>query len=233
MFHVEQFPVARSLPLRLESRAMISEACLRELLAPFGILLTSGQTSQLNTYLDLLIAWNRRINLTSVRNPEECVTRHFGESLFLSRKHTLKGPLLDVGSGAGFPGLALKIVFPELAPTLLEPIAKKRAFLKEVVRACGFTNVEVRPERLAAYSLLNPQARFDAATSRAVGDAEEIVRLLARCLSDEGKIFLWLGEDQAVRLIKNTSRFIWQESMPVPLSRKRQIIRGTLKTDCQ
>ncbi|MGH9403017.1 MAG: 16S rRNA (guanine(527)-N(7))-methyltransferase RsmG, partial [Terriglobia bacterium] len=88
----------------------------------------------MSTYLGLLLRWNEKINLTAIRTPEECVTRHFAESLFLARHEQLNGRLLDIGSGAGFPGLALKVAVPELAVTLLEPVAKKRAFLKEVVR---------------------------------------------------------------------------------------------------
>src|ERR1039458_3252543 len=112
--------------------------------------LTPAQLDQISTYIDLLQRWNARINLTAIRDPEEAVTRHFGESLFLARHVPLQGSLLDIGSGAGFPGLALKIVFPDLSVTLLEPVTKKRAFLKEAARVCGFTQVTVRGQRLEA-----------------------------------------------------------------------------------
>ena len=86
---------------------MLSEARARTLLEPFQLNLTSEQVRDLLTYLELLLSWNRRINLTGVRSAEECITRHFGESLYLARSVPLEGRLLDIGSGAGFPGLAL------------------------------------------------------------------------------------------------------------------------------
>ena len=125
---------------------------LRQLLEPFGVDLSSAQADQILAYLHLLLRWNEKINLTAIRDPEECVTRHFGESLFLAGHRQLHGDLLDIGSGAGFPGLALKIVFPGISVTLLEPVAKKRAFLKEAARACGFSQVAVRGERLEEFA---------------------------------------------------------------------------------
>jgi 16S rRNA (guanine527-N7)-methyltransferase len=226
MFHVKQIPLAHPFALRIESSPVLTEDRIRELLAPFGILLTSDQISRLNAYLDLLLTWNTRINLTSIRTPEECVTRHFAESLYLSRRYVLGGRLLDVGSGAGFPGLALKIAFPSLAATLLEPVAKKRAFLKEVARNCGFSNVEVRPERVDAYRSTNPERQFDVATSRAVGGIPEICRQMASCLKIGGKIFLWLGEDASAHVSSHTPEVEWREVLPIPLSQKRKIFCG-------
>src|SRR3990172_6627889 len=121
---------------------MLSVSRVSNLLEPFGLDLHRHQIEQVRAYLELLMRWNQRINLTAIRTPEGCATRHFGESLYLARWVELRGKLLDIGSGAGFPGLALKICSPELAVTLLEPVAKKRAFLKEVARACGFSEVE-------------------------------------------------------------------------------------------
>ena len=147
---------------------MLTELHVRRLLEPFGLDLNPGQVGQIQTYVDLLLRWNQKINLTAIRNAEDCVTRHFGESLFLAQHAELSGSLLDIGSGAGFPGLALKIVAPDLAVTLLEPVAKKRAFLKEASRACGFLQVDARGERLEDFVRTGPPS-FDSATSRAVG----------------------------------------------------------------
>src|SRR2546422_9297920 len=148
--------------------AVLTERDVRDLLAPFDLDLTSSQIGKVNTYLDLLLRWNARINLTSVRTPAECVARHFGESLYLSRWVELRGANLDIGSGAGFPGLALKIAFPGLATTLLEPVAKKRAFLKEVARACAMESVEVRSERLEEF-LGRSEAAIERSEERRVG----------------------------------------------------------------
>jgi 16S rRNA (guanine527-N7)-methyltransferase len=176
---------------------MLDEATIRRLLEPFGLGLSSEQISQVIAYLELLRRWNKKINLTGIRDPESSVRRHFGESLYLSRWVQLQGKLLDIGSGAGFPGLCLKIVFPDLSVTLLEPVGKKRAFLKEVARVCGMNFVEVRRERLEDFAGAASPPVYDAATARAVGHLAALIPQAARCLKPGGELFLWLGPRQA------------------------------------
>jgi 16S rRNA (guanine527-N7)-methyltransferase len=176
---------------------MLDEARGRRLLEPFGLCLTSDQIGQVIAYLELLQRWNTKINLTAIRDPADSIRRHFGESLYLSCRVKLNGSLLDIGSGAGFPGLTLKIVFPDLSVTLLEPIAKKRAFLKEVTRVCGMSMVEVRGERLEDFARTKSLAVYDAATARAVGHLEQLIPLASRCLRPGGEMFLWLSRQQA------------------------------------
>jgi len=177
-------------------------------------------------YLELLLKWGRKVNLTAILNPEECVTRHFGESLYLSRQLRLEGSLLDIGSGAGFPGLALKIAFPELAVTLLEPVAKKRAFLKEVARVCGFDRVDVRTDRLEDYCSSPDRPLHDFATARAVGQVPGLANDALLSLSDGGRLCLWLGVDQFTGLGQATPGIAWQEPVQIPLSRNRLICIG-------
>jgi 16S rRNA (guanine527-N7)-methyltransferase len=176
---------------------MLDEATVRQVLEPFGLILDSDQVDQLIAYLELLLRWNKKINLTGIRDAQSCVSRHFGESLYLGRWVGLKGKLLDIGSGAGFPGLCLKIIFPDLSVTLLEPVAKKRAFLKEVARVCGMSFVEVRGERLEDFAGPPSPPLYDAATARAVGHLEALIPLAARCLKPGGELFLWLSRRQA------------------------------------
>ncbi len=211
----------------LQSLNVLTDTAVRQLLAPFELELDSGQVRQLLKYLELLIRWNQRINLTAIRDPARCVTRHFGESLYVRRHLGLQGTLLDIGSGAGFPGLALKIVFPELAVTLLEPVAKKRAFLKEVARACDFRHVEVRGERLEDFAPQAARPAFDGATARAVGQLPKLLPLAAECLTPGGRLLLWLGHEQARDL--ETGRFEWGPPLPLPLSREAEIWVGTKK----
>lgn len=205
---------------------MISELQVRGLLEPFKLELSSSQIAQLLEYLELLLKWNRKINLTAIRTAEDCVTRHFGESLYLARRATLDGRLLDIGSGAGFPGLALKIAFPRLAVTLLEPVAKKRAFLKEVARTCRMESVEVRGERLVDFLRQDREARFDAVTARAVGRVERLVEQAKKSLAAGGKLYLWLTAEQCTRLAQTTRDFRWDPPIPLPMARQREIWIG-------
>jgi 16S rRNA (guanine527-N7)-methyltransferase len=199
---------------------------IRDLLRPFELDLTRHQAEQLLAYLELLMKWNRKVNLTSVRSEEECVTRHFGESLYLARWVDLSGRLLDVGSGAGFPGLALKIVFPEMRATLLEPVAKKRAFLKEVARVCGIAGVEVRGDRLEELSGVGVDGGFDCGTARAVGDPEVMTEGLAKVLKPGGTAYLWITRGQGERLEGEKFGLMGREPIRVPLSRERIIWSG-------
>ena len=209
---------------------MIDETRLRQLLEPFGLDLSPEQTKQTLAYLELLLRWNQKINLTAICDPKQCVTRHFGESLFLVTHRQLNGTLLDIGSGAGFPGLALKIAFPELSVTLLEPVAKKRAFLKEAARVAGFTHVVARGDRLEDFVHAAPAPAFDFATMRAVGNLEALVPMAAMCLKPGGSLLLWLTRDQATALADIESDLVWQAPLPIPLTRTGEIWTG-LKPD--
>ncbi len=206
---------------------MLTETQVRNLLAPFELELSAHQFNQLLAYLKLLLRWNRRINLTAIRNPEECVTRHFGESLYLARWVELRETLLDIGSGAGFPGLALKIAFPEVSTTLLEPVSKKRAFLKEVARCCGMDSVEVRSERLSEFLRRSPAPSFHTATARAVARLDRLVPEAAQCLKPSGRLILWLTRDQVTTLKNQHGGLIWAAPIIVPLARQREIWVGT------
>jgi 16S rRNA (guanine527-N7)-methyltransferase len=127
---------------------------------------------QLSTYLDLLLKWNARTNLTAIRDPEEVVRRHFGESLFLAAQLPTCSSLLDLGSGAGFPGLPIQLASPELRVTLAESQNKKASFLREAVRTMGLST-EVwadRVERMPA------DCRFDVVALRAVDNPEAALR---------------------------------------------------------
>ena len=118
---------------------------IAELLTPYWPgLEASGQSgtlvAQLSEYLNLLLKWNERTNLTAIRDPAEIVQRHFGESLFLAR-HVPRSAktLLDFGSGAGFPGVPVQLARPKLAVTLAESQNKKAAFLRETIRVLGLS----------------------------------------------------------------------------------------------
>jgi 16S rRNA (guanine527-N7)-methyltransferase len=120
---------------------------------------------RLSLYLDLLLKWNARTNLTAIRDPEEIVRRHFGESLFAAQHlNPATTTLLDLGSGAGFPGLPIALLHPEIAVTLAESQNKKATFLREAVRTLGIP-VEIWSARAETM----PETRqFHTVTLRAV-----------------------------------------------------------------
>jgi 16S rRNA (guanine527-N7)-methyltransferase len=205
---------------------MFSRNGVRALLEPFEIPLRDDSIDKLIVYLDLLLRWNRKINLTAIRTPEECVTRHFGESFFLSRLTSLRGRVLDVGTGAGFPGLALKLIAADLEVVLLEPVAKKRAFLKEVSRACEFTGVDVLGRRLEEYSQGERELTVDIITFRAVGGLELLIPIARSLLKRDGRLCLYLGNQQVRAIIEREPDWKWQDPVAIPLSHDRQILQG-------
>lgn len=206
---------------------MLDRVAVRELLSPLDLSLSAETIDKLLINLDLLIRWNLKINLTAIGTAEECVTRHFGESFLISKIVKLRGNLLDIGSGAGFPGLAIKLIAPDLEIILLEPVAKKRAFLKEVARACGMKRVEIVGSRLEAFARAQEPQSFDLITIRAVGGLEPLIRKAAAVLKPGGHFCLWLGRQQVREIRDANPDFDWQEPFAIPLSRDRCILTGT------
>lgn len=205
---------------------MISRDTVRKLLVPFDIFISDDRVDQLIVYMDLLLRWNRKINLTSISTAEECVTRHFGESFFLSRLIELRGLLLDIGSGAGFPGLALKLIAPQLEVVLLEPVAKKRAFLKEVARSCAVGPVQVIGSRLEEFARGEQVISYDIITARAVGGLELLVRIAKDLLRPHGNLCLWVGKQQVRGIREAISGIQWLEQKTIPGSRDRVLLVG-------
>jgi 16S rRNA (guanine527-N7)-methyltransferase len=124
--------------------------------------------TQLSAYLDLILKWNARVNLTAIRTPEEIVRRHFGESLFAASHLGPCAALLDFGSGAGFPGLPLQLLRPDVLVTLAESRARKAAFLHEVVRTLNLPT-EIWSKRVES---MPASRQFDAVTLRAVDNMD-------------------------------------------------------------
>ena len=150
--------------------------------------------AQLSTYLDLLLRWNARTNLTSIREPEEIVRRHFGESLFagahLAARLPAAATLLDFGSGAGFPGLPIQLLLPNLRVTLAESQNKKSTFLREVARTLNLPT-EVWPARV---EILPPTRQFNAVALRAVDHMQDAIAA-ARCRVAPGGWLLTLSTE--------------------------------------
>ncbi len=150
----------------------------------YGIRLSDEQLEQFSRYLDLIADWSQRVNLVADSNPDIVARRHILESIALGaalREREILRPgmrVLDLGAGAGFPGLVLKIVWPSIALTLLDATAKKTAFLTAVVDALGLDNTDVltgRAESLAHDTTL--RATFDLVVARAVAPLRTLLEI--------------------------------------------------------
>jgi 16S rRNA (guanine527-N7)-methyltransferase len=163
--------------------------------------------AHLQTYLDLLLRWNARMNLTAIRDPEQIVTRHFGESFFAAR--VLRGAgalssdatLADVGSGAGFPGIPIKLFAPELHVTLIESQNKKATFLREVIRALALSHIVVHCGRAEDWN-----HRTSVVTLRAVEKFDTVLPVASSLVASGGTLCLLIGEAQSHAASNATGR---------------------------
>jgi len=176
-------------------------------------------------YIEILARWNNVISLTTVMKPLDILRFHFGESLFAVENVPIReGRLADVGTGAGFPGLALGMAVPKLKVTLIESNLKKVAFLKEVSRELGLNSVSVARARME--DIESDRADFDFVTARAVGRYENIANWASQNLSEGGLLVLWLGEKD-VKSTSALSDFIWRDPVLIPGSSGRYIQTGS------
>lgn len=268
----------------------MNPARIAELLTPFlgdARHLTANDLEHISTYIDILLRWNARINLTAVRDPNEIVTRHFGESLFAAgilfpnRNHVgtaalgrpaerssaergegygllrngnaleqqdspesgtvgfpgrverektsealASGPTLaDIGSGAGFPGIPVKLWRPDVALTLIESNQKKATFLREVARALILTDINILMARAETLS----ESTFEVTTLRAVERFESVLPVAARLVSPGGRLALLIGSAQlpvAASILSHIDGFAVDQlvAKPVPRSSARIVV---------
>jgi 16S rRNA (guanine527-N7)-methyltransferase len=260
---------------------VVDTARIAELLRPFlSSPLTSLQLDQISTYIDLLLRWNARVNLTAVRTPRDIVTRHFGESLFAACHllpsaaetplrdtprqttqrsvpqvrvrsldatlgssttepteetisagigpahggHTSSVPshLVDIGSGAGFPGLPMKIWSPQTRVTLIESNHKKVAFLRELIRALTLTGIDVFPARAETFF----PATATVVTLRAVERFPETLPTALALLAPTARLALLITRPQFPLAQNLTPTLHWLPPLPIPLSENRLLAIG-------
>lgn len=140
-----------------------------EALKNLNIQLTDRQLEQLNQYYQLLVEWNKVMNLTGITEEKEVYLKHFYDSLTIARIIDLKkeSTLCDIGSGAGFPGMVLKIVYPDLKITLVDSLQKRITFLNEVVKQLDLKDIELVHARAEDFAK-NNREKYDVVTARAV-----------------------------------------------------------------
>lgn len=197
---------------------------LADLLLPFLVHpLSREQLQQVQAYLDLLLKWNAKISLTAIRTPAEIVERHFGESFFAGEQAGVAhaSTLIDLGSGAGFPGLPMAILSPETQVTLIESQQKKVAFLREAVRALGLKNVSVHAGRAEQLDL-----KSQIVTMRAVERFEAILPVASSFVQSGGTLALLIGTSQAASARKSLAEFTWENPIAIPNSRERIVLIG-------
>ena len=251
--------------------ARIAELLEPYLDGPSDQRLTTNDLRHISIYIDILQRWNARINLTAIRNEEEIVTRHFGESLFAARhlfplrssvspvvkdvqvaevcsesaakrrqnaahgvsrgsmhqedeaaEQRKKIKLADVGSGAGFPGIPIKLWAPEIELTLIESNNKKATFLREVARTLTLTDINIQNTRAETL----PTHAFEVVTLRAVERFETVLPTAASLLASQGRLALLIGAPQLRTAIQILPQLTWSDPIPVPLSASRVLTIG-------
>jgi 16S rRNA (guanine527-N7)-methyltransferase len=167
----------------------------------FNLSLSKSQLSAFDRYSQELIAWNERVNLTSIVEPEEIVTKHFLDSLSVYQVLQTLPPnlsLIDVGSGAGFPGLPLKIALPRLRLTLLESTGKKTAFLQHIIQVLDLAGVTVLTARAEEAGRQRGQReRYDVAVARAVAPLPVLAEYTLPLVKVGGLVVVQKGQHPA------------------------------------
>ena len=147
---------------------MIDKNRLQAKCSTWNIPLTGAQLDLLDRYAELLVSYNEKVNLTAITSPEGIEDRHFADSLLFAAQPEVSGRLVDVGTGAGFPGIVAKIYKPDLELTLMEPTGKRVDFLRYACAELGLTGVEFAKERAEEAARKIWREQFDVASARAV-----------------------------------------------------------------
>jgi 16S rRNA (guanine527-N7)-methyltransferase len=209
------------------SPAVLSADKILRALGEFQLQADEHQVVCIQQYMKILLTWNDKINLTAIRDPLEILYRHFCECMFAASAVPVEnGRLADVGSGAGFPGIPLKIMRPDLQIFLIESNMKKATFLAEVLRTIELKDTKVIVSRYE--ELGEDVAPLDFVCSRAVGEFEPFLAWAASERVAAKQVILWIGGrdlDQARRGMD----WEWQEPIPVPNSLRRYLLVGTRK----
>ncbi len=212
----------------------------KEQLANIKISLSDEQIGLFKKYLALLNEWNQKIDLTALKTDEEIIEKHFYDSLLVAEKNPFQSQsLVDIGSGAGFPGIPLKIAFPELSITLLEPTKKRCLFLEKVIKELKLSNIEVvnaRAEDLPE----KYREKFDFAIARAVAPLNVLLELALPFVKVNGQFIAMKGPNGSEELAQSKQALValfsthehTQEAMLISKSdvRKNIFIKKNKKT---
>lgn len=177
-----------------------------EALKGLNIFITEEQLLQLDKFYKLLIEWNEKINLTRITEENEVYLKHFYDSLTISKviDLTKKETLCDVGTGAGFPGIVLKIVYPNLKITLVDSLLKRVNYLNTIIKDLDLENIKAIHTRGEDY-----KENFDIVTARAVANIEKLTKYTMHLVNKKGKFIAMKGnidDELTEQVIKNINK---------------------------
>lgn len=197
---------------------------IRRVLGEFQLMASDLQVSQIQQYINMLLTWNDKVNLTAIRDPLEMLYRHFGESMYATTTVPIRnGRLADIGSGGGFPGLPIRILEPNLELFLVESNVKKATFLAEVVREIGLSNARVLVSRYE--ELAEELTPLDFVCCRAVGEFEPLLNWAHSAQIAVPQIVLWVG-GRDLEQVKEIAGWKWSEPISIPHSLRRFVLVG-------
>jgi 16S rRNA (guanine527-N7)-methyltransferase len=207
----------------------LSEETIRRAMGEFQIPIDRHQILLIQRYVQMLLRWNEKLNLTAIREPLEILYRHFCESMFAGVAVGGDfGRFADIGTGAGFPGIPLKILRPEIELFLVESNIKKGTFLAEVIRDLELANARVLISR---YEELSEElAPLDYVCSRAVGEFGAFLDWAASERLSARRTLLWIG-GRDLDEVRKSALWDWQEPISVPQSLQRYLLVGTKKSE--
>jgi len=167
---------------------------------------TQDQLNKLDKFYHLLISWNQKINLTRITEEKDVYLKHFYDSLTITKEIDLSkvNTLCDVGTGAGFPGIVLKIMYPNLKVTLIDSLLKRVNYLNEIIKELELTNIKAIHTRGEDY-----KDKFDVVTSRAVANIEKLVTFTMHLVDKDGVFIAMKGNidnELTISVEKNISK---------------------------
>ncbi len=208
-----------------------------KLLEPFLLQPLPPKTlEQTSVYLELLLKWNARINLTAIRDEAGMIARHFGESFFAAQHLFEPGVfepcasvssssfstirIIDIGSGAGFPAIPIKLWAGGAKLTMIEANHKKATFLREAIRTLALVDAEVISERAEIVAARKDLRRADVVTFRAVEHFDEILKIAVTLLAPGGRVGMLIGSGQR-QASSLPYQVVWDDPIKVPLAVSR------------
>ena len=210
---------------------MIDKSRLAQKCSTWNIALSGAQLDLLDRYAALLVDYNQKVNLTAITTPEGIEDRHFVYSLLFAAQPEVAGRLVDVGTGAGFPGIVAKIYKPDLCVTLMEPTGKRVEFLKYACAELGLTGVSFAKERAEEAARKQWREQFDLAAARAVAALPVLAEYCLPLVRVGGRFIALKGPDADAECAAAASALkklggAWRETRPftLPDSSERRLV---------